>query len=63
MEQKGNQEQLLIKLEDIAIRVRENLILKGTHWEIKNNQHWAIIGPNGAGKTSLAGALVGNVPV
>jgi molybdate transport system ATP-binding protein len=63
MKQKDNQNQLLIKLEDIAIRVRENLILKGTHWEIKNNQHWAIIGPNGAGKTSLAGALVGNVPV
>jgi molybdate transport system ATP-binding protein len=63
MKQKDNQEQLLIKLEDIAIRVRENLILKGTHWEIRNNQHWAIIGPNGAGKTSLAGALLGNVPV
>jgi molybdate transport system ATP-binding protein len=63
MEQKDNQERLLIKLEDIAIRVREKLILQGTHWEIKNNQHWAILGPNGAGKTSLAGAIVGNVPV
>jgi molybdate transport system ATP-binding protein len=63
MKHENNQEQLLIKLEDIAIRVRENLILQGTHWEIKNNQHWAILGPNGAGKTSLAGAIVGNVPV
>lgn len=63
MKQKDNQEQPLIKLEDIAIRVRETLLLQGTHWEIRNNEHWAIIGPNGAGKTSLASALVGHVPV
>lgn len=63
MKHDNNQGRLLIRLEDIAIRVRENLILQGTHWEINNNQHWAILGPNGSGKTSLAGAIVGNVPV
>ena len=63
MEQTGISEQTLIKLENIAIRRRDRLILPNTCWEIKKNQHWAILGPNGSGKSSLVRALTGDVPV
>ena len=56
-------DQLFFKLENIAIRVRESLILPETSWEIRYNQHWAVLGPNGSGKSSLVKALTGEVPV
>lgn len=63
MEQTGILEQTLIKLDNIAIRIRDRLILPNTCWEIKTNQHWAILGPNGSGKSSLVKALTGDMPV
>ena len=55
--------QPIITLDNITIRIRDKLILANTSWLIKKNQHWAIIGPNGAGKSSFVRAIVGELPV
>ncbi|MEX1329555.1 MAG: ATP-binding cassette domain-containing protein, partial [Desulfobacterales bacterium] len=54
---------IVVKLDHVALRVRDTLILPDTNWQIDRGQHWAILGPNGAGKTSLVKALTGDVPV
>ncbi len=54
---------IVIKLENITLRVRDTFILPNTSWQIDKGQHWVILGPNGAGKTSLVKALTGEVPV
>ena len=54
---------IVIKLENITLRVRDTFLLANTNWQIDKGQHWAILGPNGAGKTSLVKALTGEVPV
>jgi molybdate transport system ATP-binding protein len=38
-------------------------LLEHTHWQIWQDQHWAVIGPNGSGKSTLMKALCGHVPV
>ena len=54
---------IVIKLENITLRVRDTFLLANSNWQIDKGQHWAILGPNGAGKTSLVKALTGEVPV
>ena len=54
---------IVIKLENITLRVRDTFLLPNTNWQIDKGQHWAILGPNGAGKTSLVKALTGEVAV
>jgi molybdate transport system ATP-binding protein len=54
---------IVIKLENVTLRVRDTFLLANTNWQIDQGQHWAILGPNGAGKTSLVKALTGEVPV
>ena len=54
---------IVIKLENITLRVRDTFLLPNSNWQIDKGQHWAILGPNGAGKTSLVKALTGEVPV
>ena len=55
--------QPIINLENITIRIRDKFILSNTSWVIKQNQQWVIIGANGAGKTSLVRSIVGELPV
>ncbi len=57
------EDSIVIKLENITLRVRDTFLLPNSNWQIDKGQHWAILGPNGAGKTSLAKALTGEVPV
>ena len=52
-----------IRLQSATLRVRDRFLLAGTDWEIGPGENWVVMGPNGAGKSSLAGALVGTVPV
>jgi molybdate transport system ATP-binding protein len=59
----GLDNQPLVQLENVTLRVRDTLILPDTSWQIDKGQHWAILGPNGAGKTTLVKALTGDVPV
>jgi molybdate transport system ATP-binding protein len=53
----------LITLEGICVRLRDQLYLQNTSWEIHAGEHWAILGPNGSGKTTLARVLFNAVPV
>ena len=57
------EDSIVIKLENITLRVRDRFLLPNTNWQIDKGQQWAILGPNGAGKTSLVKALTGDVPV
>ncbi len=59
----GLTDQIVIKLDNITLRVRDTFLLPNTSWQIDKGQHLAILGPNGAGKTSLVKALTGEVPV
>jgi molybdate transport system ATP-binding protein len=59
----GSAAGVLVRLEAVTLRVGARRLLAGTSWEIRPGQQWVLAGPNGAGKTSLAGALVGRVPV
>ena len=57
------QDSIVIKLENVTLRVRDRLLLPHTDWQIESGQQWAILGPNGSGKTSLVKALTGEVPI
>ncbi len=52
-----------ITLDNISVRLRDELYLQNTSWRIHANEHWAVLGPNGSGKTTLAKSLYGGVPV
>ncbi len=52
-----------ITLDNISVRLRDELYLQNTSWRIHANEHWAVLGPNGSGKTTLAKSLFGGVPV
>lgn len=63
MNQANGDQQPIITLDDVTVRVHDTSVLTNTNWTIKRHQQWAIIGPNGAGKTSLVRAIVGELPV
>ena len=50
-------------LKNVTLRVRDQLLLPNTNWQIEKGQHWAILGPNGAGKSTLVRALTEDVAV
>ena len=53
----------MVTLENVSVRLRENVYLKEISWKISHNEQWALLGPNGSGKTTLVKALFGGVPV
>ena len=52
-----------ISLNDVAIRLREQVLFDGLNWDMLDDQHWAVVGPNGSGKSTLMKALCGSLPV
>ncbi len=52
-----------ITLNDVSIRLRDQIFFDGLTWEMLSDQHWAVIGPNGSGKSTLMKALCGALPV
>jgi len=52
-----------ITLNDVSIRLRDQIFFDGLTWEMLSDQHWAVIGPNGSGKSTLMKALCGSLPV
>ena len=52
-----------ISLNDVAIRLRDQILFDGLNWSMLCDQHWAVIGPNGSGKSTLMKALCGSLPV
>ena len=53
----------VVYLKNVTLRIRDQLLLANTNWQIEKGQHWAILGPNGAGKSTLVRALTGDVAV
>ncbi len=54
---------MLISVNDITLRVDENLSFVNTSWQIDSDQHWAILGPTGSGKSTLAKGLSRQLPL
>ena len=52
----------LLRLEDLSVRIRGTLVLKGVDWQIGRGEQWAIVGPNGSGKTTLVKTIAGLLP-
>ncbi len=52
-----------ITLNNIAVRVYDQIMFAGLSWEMWNDQHWAVVGPNGSGKSTLMKALCGSLPI
>ena len=53
----------LITLDNVAVRVSDQRVLKDIHWHINSGEDWVIQGPNGAGKTTLARTLAGQTAI
>ncbi len=54
---------MLISLNDITLRVGEQLSFPHTTWQIAPGQHWAILGPTGSGKSTLAKGISRSLPL
>jgi len=52
-----------LTVENITVRLRDQLVLKNSSWQIRSDEHWAILGPNGSGKSTLVRSLWGGVPL
>ncbi len=52
----------LLTLENLSVRIRGTLVLKGIDWQIGPGEQWAIVGPNGSGKTTLVQTIAGLLP-
>lgn len=52
-----------ISLNNISIRLHDQILFEDLSWEILSDQHWAVIGPNGSGKSTLMQAICGDLPV
>ena len=63
MRRRSVQDEPLLSIDDITIRVWERLVFAGTSWCIGSDQRWAVVGPTGSGKSTLVKALWGGVPV
>lgn len=52
-------EQVLLSLENIALRMQQTDILRDISFSVKRGEYVALIGPNGSGKTSLLKIILG----
>lgn len=52
-----------ITLDNITLRLGEELLFPNTTWRIHEGEQWVVIGPNGSGKSTLLGAFDGRTPV
>ena len=55
-------ENLILKVENLNVRLENEEIIKGLSFEVKEGDVLTILGPNGAGKTVLLKTLLGILP-
>ena len=49
----------ILKVEDVAVRRGDTMVLDGVNWSVNEGEQWVILGANGSGKTSLLNTLSG----
>lgn len=47
------QDDLVLDLDEVAVRRGRKLLLEDVTWQVREGQRWVLLGPNGAGKTTL----------
>lgn len=52
-----------LTLDNITLRLGEELLFPNTTWRIYEGEQWVVVGPNGSGKSTLLGAFDGRSPV
>jgi molybdate transport system ATP-binding protein len=52
-----------ITLDNITLRLGEQLLFPDTTWRIHEGEQWVVVGSNGCGKSTLLGAFNGRTPV
>ncbi len=52
-----------ISLNQVSIRIGNQVLFHDFNWELFSDQHWAVIGPNGSGKSTLIKTLGGALPI
>ncbi len=57
-----NEQESLIKLENINISYGEKPVLKNINWEVSSGEQWLLQGQNGSGKSTLLSLLNGDHP-
>ena len=57
-----NEQESLIKLENINISYGEKQVLKNIDWEVNSGERWLLQGHNGSGKSTLLSLLNGDHP-
>ena len=57
-----NEQESLIKLENINISYGEKQVLKNIDWEVHSGEQWLLQGHNGSGKSTLLSLLNGDHP-
>lgn len=55
--------ELVIRLENVSIRQRENLVLQDVNLEVNSGEFIYLIGKTGSGKSSLLKALYADLPI
>ena len=55
-----NENEILVKMNDVNVGWDERLVLSNFNWEVKKGEHWLIRGPNGSGKTTLLELITGD---
>lgn len=59
---KTNENQEVIRLENLTIKYGEKQILKNLTWEVRSGERWLLKGANGSGKSTLISLLIGENP-
>jgi molybdate transport system ATP-binding protein len=57
-----NRQAPLVRLHNIHVRYRDELVFDGLDWTIAAGEHWQLSGPNGSGKTTLLNLINGDHP-
>ncbi|SFU15882.1 molybdate transport system ATP-binding protein [Algoriphagus locisalis] len=57
-----NENDEVIRLENLSIKYGEKQILKNLNWEVGSGERWLLKGANGSGKSTLISLLIGENP-
>src|SRR6266851_3146491 len=49
----------VLRLDAVAVRQDQSMLLKDVSWTVRDDESWVIVGPNGAGKTTLLQIVAG----